>query len=439
MSIRTKVAQIAGRSVKTALKLTTGGGSSLPGKVAHRISPNILSDLAKHYDVIIITGTNGKTLTTTLTSNILSKAFGNVITNRAGSNMSQGIVGAFLDAKKINTKERGLAVIEVDEGSLNNVVEALNPKLIVHTNLFDDQTDRYGDTKAAYQLLVQAANKVPNAKILANGDLPLFNSVDLVNEVEYFGLLPNLTNKPIRIACPRCGGKLNYHTRTYSELGDYECSSCGVKRPELKYAVSDITETDLTSSTFTIDGESFTIPIAGVYNVYNALAAYAVAKELGVESAIIKNSLQTTERVFGRQEIIPLGEKTAILNVVKNPVGLNQVIDLIEKDKDPMTFVAILNNRPADGVDLSWLKDGHFETLAKMEIEEVLTGGIRADRMTETLVEAGFERHTIDEFETLEELVNRITQAKNKNIQIIATYTAMLELRKELKDKGLLK
>ncbi|CAD2071970.1 Mur ligase family protein [Phocicoccus pinnipedialis] len=437
MSIRTKVAQLAGRSVKTALKLTTGGGSSLPGKVAHSISPNIINDLAKNYDVVIITGTNGKTLTTTLTYNILSKIFNNVITNRAGSNMTQGIVGAFLDAKK--TKERSIAVIEVDEGSLNKVVKALDPKLIVHTNLFDDQTDRYGDTKAAYQLLVEAANKAPNAKILANGDLPLFNSINLINEVEYFGLLPNLTDETVRIACPKCGGKLDYHTRTYSELGDYECSSCGVKRPELKYSVSEITKSDLSSSTFTIDDESFTIPIAGIYNIYNALAAYAVAKNFGVESEVIRNSLQTTERVFGRQEIIPLNDKTAILNVVKNPVGLNQVIDLIKKNKDPMTFVAILNNRPADGVDLSWLIDGDFEKLAKMEIEEVLTGGIRADRMTETLVEAGFERHTIDEFETLEALVNRITQAKHKNIQIIATYTAMLELRKVLKEKGLLK
>lgn len=437
MSIRTKLAKTIGLTVKFGLGLLTGGGSSLPGKIAHKISPNILKDSAKDYDTVIITGTNGKTLTTTLTSNILSKINPNIITNRAGSNMVQGIIGAFLNGKK--TKERGIAVIEVDEGSLNKVVEALNPKLIVHTNLFEDQAERYGDTKAAYQLLVEAANKVPNAKILANGDLPLFNSVNLINEVIYFGLKPNLTDKDIRIACPKCGGRLHYNTRTYSNLGEYECTSCGITRPDLTYSVDKIIDDTLSSTTFTIEGKPFTIPIAGIYNVYNALAAYSVAREFNVEREIIHNSLQTTARVFGRQEIIPIEDKTATLNVVKNPVGLNQVIDLIERETEPMTFVAILNNKPADGVDLSWLQDGHFEKLSEIGIEEVLTGGIRADKMTERLVEAGFDRTVIEEYDTEDALMNRILHAKHKNVQIIATYTAMLEFRKELKDRGFLK
>src|SRR5699024_9564584 len=135
----------------------TNGGSSLPGKVALALDKNLLRNLAASYTVIIVTGTNGKTLTTTLTTNVLSKKYNNIITNRAGSNMKQGIVGAFLNAPRVT--KNAVAVLEVDEGSLKNVVEELQPKLFVHTNIFADQLDRYGSIDNIYKLLTDVVNR----------------------------------------------------------------------------------------------------------------------------------------------------------------------------------------------------------------------------------------------------------------------------------------
>ena len=436
MSIRTNFALLSGRLTKHLLMKTTGGGSSLPGKVAHRISPNVLDDVSQYYDVIIVTGTNGKTLTTSLIANIFKRKYDNIVTNSRGSNMLQGIIGAFVDSKP-NKHKKGIAILEVDEGSLNNVVEALNPKYIIHTNLFLDQMDRYGDVKETYQLLVNAAKKVPDATLLQNGDLPLFSSVPLPNKRKFFGVDVQAESPKIN-HCPRCNHTLTYETYTYSGQGNFTCHACHLKRPKLKYTVNDIYSLSESSSTFEIDGERFTIPVAGLYNIYNALAAYSMAKEYGIENEIIKAAFLEMKRVFGRQELISFKNQIATLNVVKNPVGLNQVLSLIEKSETPLMLVALLNNRPADGVDVSWLKDGNFESLVDHDITEIKTGGISAEVMTNRLIEAGFNESLIREYDDLEKIVSDLQNSDAKNIQIIASYTAMLEFRKVLKDKEII-
>lgn len=437
MSIRTTFALLTGRVTKRFLTTFTGGGSSLPGKIALKISPNILEDVSKHYDVIIITGTNGKTLTTRLITNIFKKKYNTIVSNIQGSNMIQGITGAFIDNKN-RTDEKKFAILEVDEGTLNKVVEDLNPKYIIHTNLFLDQADRYGDVTKTYELLVNAAKKVPDAILLQNGDLPLFNTVELPNKRKFFGVDTPVHPPKSQHYCPKCGGTLSYKTYTYSGQGNYYCKSGNFKRPILDYKVTDIIKLSEESSTFRMDDATFKIPVAGLYNIYNALAAYSVAKEYDINNDDIKAALLETERVFGRQERINIYGHTATLNVVKNPVGLNQVLTLIEAVEEPMTLVALLNNRPADGIDVSWLRDGNFESLLSQNITTIKTGGISKEVMTERLVEAGFNPHIIKEYDDLEKIVEDLKHASTDNIQIIASYTAMLEFRKVLKDKKII-
>nr|WP_068128606.1 MurT ligase domain-containing protein [Nosocomiicoccus ampullae] len=437
MSIRTTFALLTGRITKRLLTTFTGGGSSLPGKIALKISPNIIKDISQHYDVIIITGTNGKTLTTRLITNIFKKKYNTIVSNIQGSNMVQGIAGAFIEHKN-RTDEKKFAILEVDEGTLNKVVEDLNPKYIIHTNLFLDQADRYGDVTKTYELLVNAAKKVPDAILLQNGDLPLFNTVELPNERKFFGVDTPVHPPKSQHHCPKCGGTLSYKTYTYSRQGNYYCKSGNFKRPILDYKVTDIIKLSEESSTFRMDDATFKIPVAGLYNIYNALAAYSVAKEYDINNEDIKSALLETERVFGRQERINIYGHTATLNVVKNPVGLNQVLTLIEAVEEPMTLVALLNNRPADGVDVSWLRDGNFESLLSQNITTIKTGGISKEVMTERLVEAGFNPHIIKEYDNLEKIVEDLKHASTDNIQIIASYTAMLEFRKVLKDKKII-
>lgn len=440
MSLKSTIAKNAGKITRYLLTKFTNGGSSLPGKIALSIDKNLLRNLAENYDVIVITGTNGKTLTTTLTTNVLSKKYKNIITNRTGSNMKQGIVGAFLNAPR-PTKD-AIAVLEVDEGSLKNVVSELQPKLFVHTNIFSDQLDRYGTTEKIYDLLADAAREVPDAAIIANGDLPLFNSQTLPNEQKFFGFDTDIESgdKTKEDAqCPKCSHTLEYHHYTYANLGDYYCPSCGFKRPELDYKVTSVQELNVTHSTFQLDNDTYTLHNAGIYNIYNALAAYSAGRFFDVAPPDIKDAFLTNERVFGRQEVIIAYDKKIILNVVKNPVGLNQVLNLVKLEKEPFTLVALLNNRPADGVDLKWLEDTNFESLADLDIEKIITGGIAVDTMTDRLVTAGFERENIDAAGSLESVIKSIENAPTTQIHMLATYTAMLEIRKALIEKGHIK
>jgi lipid II isoglutaminyl synthase (glutamine-hydrolysing) len=441
MTLISTIAKNTGKVIHYLLtKFTKGGGSSLPGKVALSIDKNLLRNLAKNYDVIVITGTNGKTLTTTLTTNVLSKKYNNIITNRSGSNMKQGIVGAFLNAPR--TTKDAIAVLEVDEGSLKNVVAELQPKLFVHTNIFSDQLDRYGTTDKIYELLLDAAREVPDATIIANGDLPLFNSQSLENPQKFFGFDTDIDSNDQSkedAQCPKCGNTLNYNHFTYANLGDYYCPSCGFTRPELDYKVTDVQELDVTHSTFKLDNNPYTLHNAGIYNIYNALAAYSVGKFFDVPEADIKDAFNENERVFGRQEVIIAYDKKIILNVVKNPVGLDQVLNLVKLEKEPFTLVALLNNRPADGVDLKWLEDTHFESLTDLNIQKIVTGGIAVETMTDRLVTAGFDRNNIDAAGELANVIEAVEHAPTTKIHMLATYTAMLEIRKALIDKGHIK
>ncbi len=186
MSLRSSFATLVGKSSRWFLQTFFKGGSSLPGKIALKIDPNVLDQLAKDYHIIVVTGTNGKTLTTALTVNILKQEFGEVLTNTTGANMLQGIVSTFLSAKK-NKNGKNFAVLEIDEASLSKVTEFLTPELFLYTNIFRDQMDRYGEIYTTYKLIVDGAKKAPKATILMNGDLPIFNSVETVNPRQYYG------------------------------------------------------------------------------------------------------------------------------------------------------------------------------------------------------------------------------------------------------------
>jgi len=171
MSIKSTVATWTGKSAYWFLHTFRGGGSSLPGKLALKLDPAILKQLAKNYDVIVITGTNGKTLTTALTVKVLGEQYPDILTNPSGSNMKQGIVTTFLTAPKAHQKP--LAVLEVDEANVIMVTKYITPKAFVFTNIFRDQMDRYGEIYTTYQKILDGVALAPDATIIANGDLPL--------------------------------------------------------------------------------------------------------------------------------------------------------------------------------------------------------------------------------------------------------------------------
>lgn len=426
----------AGKTAQTLLK-SMGRGSTYPGKLALQFDKNILDSLAKDYEIVVVTGTNGKTLTTALTVGILKEAFGQVLTNPSGANMITGIVSSFLTAKKGKSGKK-IAVLEIDEASLPRITQYIKPSLFVFTNIFRDQMDRYGEIYTTYQLIIDGAKNAPEATILANGDSPLFASKELVNPVKYYGFNtedhePQLAHYNTEgILCPKCQAILQYRLNTYANLGHYICLNCDFKRPELDYQLTALTKTTNVSSAFVIDGQEYSINVGGLYNIYNALAAVAVAEFFGLSPEQIKAGFEKSRAVFGRQETFSIGDKSCTLVLIKNPVGASQALEMIKLADYPFSLSVLLNANYADGIDTSWIWDANFELIQEMDITEINAGGVRHSEIARRLRVSGYDSSKISEKENLEEVMQAIEKQDSKHAYILATYTAMLAFRELL-------
>lgn len=427
----------------TRKALRAGGrdGSSLPGKLAMRIDPDILRHLGKNYRIVIVTGTNGKTLTTALITAILRKKYRHVLTNPSGANMLQGIVSCFLAAPKGSGQK--IAVLEVDEASLRHVTRYLSAEVIVFTNIFRDQMDRYGEIYTTWEYMLEGAKNAPGATIIANGDSPLFHDIPLQNSIRYFGF-DHVVDGDMEahyntdgVLCPHCQKILRYRFITYSNLGKYYCPNCGVARHRLTHRITSINELSMTASHFAIDGTPIHLPIAGMYNMYNALAAFSVAMYFDISPALISQAMQDAKGVFGRQERIVIEDHDVTVNLIKNPVGFNQIVDLLHYEKDPFSLMVLLNDRPADGTDVSWIWDGQFEELVGMTAgRPVMLSGLRTEELSLRFQVAGIplEEQYIET--NLDALASLIAQAPHRKVHVLATYTALLDLRAKLREQG---
>jgi UDP-N-acetylmuramoyl-L-alanyl-D-glutamate--2,6-diaminopimelate ligase len=445
MSLKSSVAKLVGKTSYWALHdVLHRGGTALPGKLATKIDPDVLGTLSKDYDVIIITGTNGKTLTTTLTARVLREHFANVITNPSGSNMMQGITGTMLTAKLANKHEKPVVVLEVDEANVEEVTRHLKPKAFVLTNIFRDQLDRFGEIYTTYDKILKGIKLAPEATVIANADSPIFMRGNLPNPKIYYGFnhLPNDGDlrAPLNtdgILSPTDDSILHYHFLTFGNQGDYFSVTDDFKRPELDYAVTKLNKLTPRYSNFDIDGETFQIEIGGMYNIYNALAAYTVGRYMGVSVSEIKKAFESNAQIFGRQEAIQVGDKEVTIVLIKNPDGANQVIEMMKTDDQPFSVITLLNANYADGIDTSWIWDANFEELANTNMQKIATGGERYKDIYVRIKMAGFG--DTDVYQDLKQITTAINDMPTKRVYIAATYTAMLQLRAQLAQEGYIK
>ncbi len=445
MSLKSALATFVGKSSYVVLHdILRRGGTSLPGKLATKIDPEVMTTLAEKYDVILITGTNGKTLTTTLTTRVLREQFPDVITNPSGSNMMQGITGTMLTAKVTGKSHRPIALLEVDEANVEEVARQLKPMAFVLTNIFRDQLDRFGEIYTTYDKILKGIRLFPEATVIANADSPIFMRGDLPNPKVYYGFnhLPadgdmKAPHNTDGVLSPTDDRVLHYHFMTFGNQGDYFSVSDDFKRPELDYAVTKINEMTPRYSNFDIDGETYQIEIGGMYNIYNALAAYTVGRFLGVTTQQIHHAFESNAQIFGRQEAVNVNGKEVTIVLIKNPVGANQVIDMMKTDDQPFSLIALLNANYADGIDTSWIWDTDFESLKDSGMQAIATGGERYKDLYVRVKMAGYGEHPV--YQDLKQIVKAIDEMPTKRVYIAATYTAMLQLRAQLAQQGFIK
>jgi len=419
-----------------------GGGTSLPGKIALKLDKNILTKLASGWQVILITGTNGKTTTADMIFNTLQACEWNVINNSAGANMTPGIVVTFAKNHRFFAKAtKRWAVIEVDEAYMRQVTSMLTPATIVVTNIFRDQLDRYGETTTTYKYIIEAIKNAPSAKLILNGDESMLGQMPIPNECCYFGFenygKPEIAANTESIFCRDCKTRYEYQSIVFNHLGNYHCPKCGHARPKLDYTVTEV-NLNPAGSKFLVNDEAVEIGVPGLYNIYNATTAYALADQLGIKTSIIKNSLAQQASKFGRFETIKIEDNLLKLLLIKNPAGCNQCIDTVAINESVVSLAFLLNDKYADGRDVSWIYDAHFEKLAKMPVAKVIIGGDRAYDMAIRLKVAGLDKLNFIICKNYDEVVVAI-KAQKQDVYTFATYTAMTTFRSYLVDKKLAK
>ncbi len=422
------------------------GGSNFPGKVALKLDKNILKTICKDYKIIVITGTNGKTTTTSMVYNILKHAKKHVITNNTGANMLTGIVSCFIENYSFKKcSETNYAVIECDEANVTLFTDYVTPEIITVTNLFRDQLDRYGEVYTTLKKILKGIKKVPLSNLILNGDESLLGDLNLPNRTIYYGFNCSPTNKKRVDAnadakfCKKCKNPYKYNFLTYNHLGDYYCEKCGYKRPELDYTLDEIKEQTPDGSLVVISGKEYYVNQPGTYNMYNALCAYSIAVVCGISTSYIYDSLKKQKSSFGRQEAINIEGKEIKIILVKNPAGYDQAINTLSLDSRTFNLAVLLNDNYADGRDVSWIWDVNFEKLSSLDIDKIMISGIRLYDMAIRLKVAGLPQDNFIICKHYENLIDEIKNCKSNTVYVLATYTAMITFRKFLNFKGYIK
>jgi lipid II isoglutaminyl synthase (glutamine-hydrolysing) len=433
-----------------------GGGTTLPGRVLLRLAPDAISRLGSELrgGSVIVSATNGKTTTAGMLAAALRAAGRVPVHNRAGSNMTWGVATALLEQRG----EEGL--FEVDEAWLPRIATELEPRLIVLGNLFRDQLDRYGELEHLADEWAQVvAGRAGRTGFALNADDPLIadlgRDTDLTRRpgVTYFGIddpsqaLPELQHAFDAKHCRRCGAPYRYERAFVGHLGHYSCPNCGADRPVPDVTATRIELEGMRGSRVVVrvpEGEvELRLPLPGLYNVYNALAALTAALRLGVSPEQAAGALGEMEAVFGRVETIDVDGTWVSILLIKNPAGANEVLRtlLLEAggdDGDGLHVWVALNDRIADGRDVSWIWDADFELLAG-HVRSVVCAGTRAAEMAVRLKYAGLPPEAIEVEEAIDRSLDRAVAEADGQLFALPTYTALLELRTLLSKRGLAK
>lgn len=392
------------------------GGAALPGLVVERISKNFL----KHYlskipgGVVIISGTNGKTTTTKLVVETLEQEKQRVFTNRSGSNMTRGLISAVIDhASLIGKMPYDIAVLEVDEAYAAKLVEKIPVRVAVVLNVMRDQLDRFGEIDTTAELLGLLTASATECVVLNSSDvrvqqLPSGTGVKRI----YFGLSGSLKKQII-------------------SDDDWHRKDREIKNDVAEYFLA---KSSGSTCTINISQKSYNLNsrLTGVHNHLNIVAATACLDQLNIidNHQKLVSDVEKIKPAFGRGEYIKIGDKTLVLQLIKNPGSFMQTLKSCDLNSYKSAAI-VINDAYADGRDVSWLWDVDFNDFKN--VPKLYASGSRAYDLAVRLKHSSVKVEHVDT--DITKVAEELISQKGETI-IFCTYTAMLFLRKIFVSKG---
>lgn len=420
------------------------GATTMPGRVALKVKRNVLSDLSKNVKVIIVTGTNGKTTSCRIIEEGLKKAGKTYFINKSGANLITGITSSFIMNSTVTGKNKyEYAIVECDENAFREVSRYIHCDVVLVTNVFRDQLDRYGEVTHTLNAIKESIKNLPDAVICLDADCSLTYSIsrDVNNKIVTFGVdvpfdenakAPEISDAKY---CIFCKHEYDYTYHTFGHLGGFVCKNCGYKRPKPDFAVTEIHELaqnhSVVSANFNSDNRLVKINIGGAYNIYNAIGCAAGLSCLGIDTDTIIGALDTFNGAFGRMEQFNAGDHKVNIILVKNPAGFTQTMNFIKSVKDDFTLVLSLNDNAADGRDVSWIWDVDFAGIfEKDNVKELYVTGKRCYDMAVRVKYEGVGGRKINviENEDYNKLAD-LAQNSERDVYIVPTYTSMMTMR----------
>lgn len=406
----------------TSTLLKLGSGTALPGFLVEKYFLFVLKNLGDQFEeVIMVSGTNGKTTTRAILVDIYEKNSVKVCTNRGGANILRGVASSLLlDINFLGKSRSNVAILEVEEASLTTLCKYIKPDILILTNIFRDQLDAYGEIDKTVGFFKDTLNLLDSksTQIFINSDdNKLLTVLENFNGNVYgFGLDIEMKDRP----------KFESEDRPIVDLQEIY---------QAKNITSDSFEIRLSKS---IQIQVKT-KLSGFYNLYNVLAAFLVGYKKFGQDALIPIAEFTP--VFGRGEKIIIENSQVELILIKNPAGFEQVLKLVStkyKSKD-INLIILINDNIADGKDISWLWDVDLESFVNKNTNlKFITGGTRGLDMLLRLEYACADVDLKCNYKSMKDIISKISFAKNQYV-VLCTYTALLQFRVLLEKKSKLR
>lgn len=432
------------RFVHFVLQKMGRGATTMPGRVALKVKRNILSDLSKDVKVIIVTGTNGKTTSCRIIEEGLKKAGKTYFINKSGANLITGITSSFIMNSTVTGKKKyDYAIVECDENAFREVSRYIHCDVVLVTNVFRDQLDRYGEVTHTLNAIKESVKNLPNAVICLDADCSLTYSMsrEIPNKIVTFGVdvpfdenakAPEISDAKY---CIFCKNEYDYTYHTYGHLGGFVCKKCGYSRPQPDFSVKSVEDLkqnySIVTADFNGDVNFVKINIGGAYNVYNAIGCAAGLSSLGINNKTIISALETFNGAFGRMEQFSSGDNKINVILVKNPAGFSQTMNFIKGVDEDFTLILSLNDNAADGRDISWIWDVDFCSIfEKTNLKNLYVTGKRCYDMAVRVKYEGTGGRDIKiiENEDYNKLVD-IAVSQGNDVYIVPTYTSMMAMR----------